>query len=164
MTTLMVLLLLMVLVMERWHQCRWMVLLLLMALLMERWHQCRWKKERQRQEAVKNLLQDWTDKAGRERDKAPLQAEKARLERDKEKLRFDRAKFWGMLMEECGQEPTAEKPMAPLLLMLGEACLILQKNQSLGKPDDAFADRRVRCCGQGGRHLPWPVRRAGAKS
>ena len=43
MTTLMVLLLLMVLVMERWHQCRWMVLLLLMALLMERWHQCRWK-------------------------------------------------------------------------------------------------------------------------
>jgi len=44
MTALMVLLLLMVLVMERWHQCRWMVLLLLMALLMEQWHQCRWGK------------------------------------------------------------------------------------------------------------------------
>ena len=44
MTALMVLLLLMVLVMERWHQCRWMVLLLLMALLTEQWHQCRWKK------------------------------------------------------------------------------------------------------------------------
>ena len=70
------------------------------------------EKERQRQESVKNLLQDWTDKAGRERDKALLQAEKARLERDKEKLRFDRAKFWGMLMEACGQKPTAEKPMA----------------------------------------------------
>ena len=76
---------------------------------------------------MKKLLQDWTDKAGLERDKALLQAEKARLERDKEKLRFDEAKFWGMLMEECGQEPTATKPMAPLLLMLGEACLILQK-------------------------------------
>ena len=83
------------------------------------------EKERRRQEAVEHLLLDWTDKARLERDKARLQAEKAGLERDKEKLRFDQAKFWGMLMEECGQEPTATKPRAPLLLMPGEACLIL---------------------------------------
>ena len=82
-----------------------------------------------------HLLLDWTDKARLERDKARLQAEKARLERDQEKLRFDRAKCWGMLMEERGQELTATKPSAPLLLMLGEMALFLQRNKSLGKAE-----------------------------
>ena len=84
------------------------------------------KKEKLRREAANNLLQDWIDKAGLERDKVLLQREEA-------KLRFDRAIFWGMLMEECGQERTAPKSMAPLLLVLGEACLFLQRNKSLGK-------------------------------
>ena len=78
---------------------------------------------------------DWTDKARLEQDKARLQAEKARLERDQEKLRFDQAKCWGMLMEERGQELTATKPSAPLLLMLGETALFLQRNKSLGKAE-----------------------------
>ena len=91
--------------------------------------------ERRRQEAVKHLLLDWTDKARLEQDKAQLQAEKARLERDQEKLRFDQAKCWGMLMEERGQELTATKPSAPLLLMLGETALFLQRNKSLGKAE-----------------------------
>ena len=76
---------------------------------------------------------DWTDKSRLEQDKAQLQAEKARLERDQEKLRFDQAKCWGMLMEERGQELTATKPSAPLLLMFGETALFL--NESLGKTE-----------------------------
>ena len=84
---------------------------------------------------MEHLLLDWTDKARLEQDKARLQAEKARLDRDKEKLRFDQAKCWGMLMEERGQELTATKPSAPLLLMLGETALFLQINESLGKTE-----------------------------
>ena len=90
-------------------------------------------EEGRRQEAVLHLLLDWTDKARLEQDKARLQAEKARLERDQEKLRFDQAKCWGMLMEERGQELTATKPSAPLLLMFGETALFLQRTESLGK-------------------------------
>ena len=85
---------------------------------------------------MKYMLQDWREKGlGLRREKALLQKAKAQLERDKAQSQFDQAEFWGMLMEECGPKPTATKPMAPLLLMLGEACLILQKNQSLGKPE-----------------------------
>ena len=84
---------------------------------------------------MKHLLLDWTDKTRLEQDKAQLQAEKARLERDQEKLRFDQAKCWGMLMEERGQELTAAKPSAPLLLMFGETALSLHRNESLGKTE-----------------------------
>ena len=84
------------------------------------------EKEKLRREVANNLLQDWIDKAGLEREKALLQ-------REATKVRFDRAIFWGMLMEECGQEPTATKSMAPLLLVIGEVCLFLQRNTSLGK-------------------------------
>ena len=90
---------------------------------------------------MEHLLLDWTDKARLERDKAQMQAEKARLDRDKEKLQFYQAKFWGMLMEECGQELTAHggynatTPSVPLLLMLGEMALFLQRNKSLGKAE-----------------------------
>ena len=88
---------------------------------------------------MKHLLLDWTDKARLERDKAQMQAEKARLDRDKEKLRFDQAKFWGVPMEERGRELTAPggynatKPSAPLLMMLGEMALFLQRNKPSGK-------------------------------
>ena len=84
---------------------------------------------------MKHLLLDWTDKARLEQDKAQLQAEKAGLERDQEKLRFNHAKCWGMLMEERGQELTATKPSAPLLLMFGETALPLERKESLGNTE-----------------------------
>ena len=90
---------------------------------------------------MKHLLLGWTEKARLERDKAQMQAENARLDRDKEKLRFDPAKFWGMLMGECGQELTAHggynatKPSAPLLMMLAEMAFFLQRNKPLGKAE-----------------------------
>ena len=38
-------------------------------------------------------------------------------------------------MEERGQELTATKPSAPLLLMFGETALFLQRTESLGKTE-----------------------------
>ena len=89
------------------------------------------EEERQRAKMASHLLQDWTDRTELERDKALLQREGARL-------RFDRAMLWGMARrqyrEKFGYWPTVAKPMAPLLILLGETYLSLQQSGSSEKP------------------------------